>query len=70
MEEIKDVVFSMKTNKASGLDGFPIEFYRSFWSLTAGDIFALFQDFYDGMIDISRLNCGTIILIAKGMGAD
>jgi hypothetical protein len=38
--------------------------------LIDGDIFALFQDFYDGMIDISRLNCGTIILIAKGMGAD
>lgn len=50
--------------------GFPIEFYQKFWNLIAGDIFALFQDFYDGKIDISRLNYGTIILIAKGMGAD
>jgi hypothetical protein len=32
--------------------------------------FALFQDFYDGKIDIPRLNYETIILIAKGMGAD
>jgi hypothetical protein len=70
LQEIKDAIFSMKTNKASGPDGFPIEFYQTFWSLIAEDIFSLFQAFYDGKIDISRLNYGTIILIAKGMGAD
>jgi hypothetical protein len=45
MEEIKDAIFSMKTNKASGPDGFPIEFYRNFWSLIAEDIFCFVSRF-------------------------
>jgi hypothetical protein len=70
LEEIKEAVFSMKLNKASGPDGFPIEFYQKFWGLISNDLFLLFQDFFDNKIDISRLNYGTIILIAKGLGAD
>jgi hypothetical protein len=28
LEEIRDVVFDLKHNKAAGLDGHPVEFYR------------------------------------------
>ena len=30
VEEIKNAVFTMKLNKSSGLDGLPIECYRTF----------------------------------------
>ena len=30
-EEITEAVFKMKLNKAPGLDGLNVEFYRKFW---------------------------------------
>ncbi|OUM56423.1 hypothetical protein PIROE2DRAFT_28336, partial [Piromyces sp. E2] len=32
IEEIKNVISTMKNNKAPGPDGFPIEFYKAFFS--------------------------------------
>ena len=31
LADLKEVVFSMADDKASGCDGFPCEFYKSFW---------------------------------------
>lgn len=31
LDECKDTVMSMKSNKAPGLDGLPVEFYKCFW---------------------------------------
>jgi hypothetical protein len=42
MEDIKEVVFSMKTNKASGTNGFSIEFYQKFWDLISNHLYLLF----------------------------
>ena len=70
LDEIKMVVFSMRHNRAAGPDGMPIEFFQTFWHLICNDLLSLFQDFYDDMIDISRLNYGVVTLLAKGQGAD
>lgn len=32
-DEIKDALFSMSANKAPGPDGFPMEFYKTAWSV-------------------------------------
>ena len=36
-EEIKDVLFSMPSNKSPGPDGFPCEFYKTAWPVIAHD---------------------------------
>jgi hypothetical protein len=42
-KEVKDAIFQMKHNKALGPDGFPIEFYQSFWEFVKDDLMALFK---------------------------
>jgi hypothetical protein len=65
MEEIKRVVFEMKHNKAAGPDGFPAEFYQVFWDVIKDDLKEMFDKFYDGNLDIERLNHGVITLVPK-----
>jgi hypothetical protein len=65
MEEIKDVVFSLKHNSAPGPDGFPSEFFQDFWDTIKSDLFNLFKSFHDGSLNIERLNFGIVILIPK-----
>ena len=70
MDEVKNALFSMKRNSAAGPDGFPAEFFQFFWNLICNDLLRLFHDFYEGKINISRLNYGVVTLLAKGQGAD
>lgn len=54
----------MERNKAYGPDKIPIEFYQCCWDIMKKDIIALFNDFHNGNVDISRMNYG-IITLAK-----
>jgi hypothetical protein len=65
INEIKKVVFEMKHNSAPCPDGFPVEFFQNFWELIQMDVWNLFKDFYDGNLDIERLNYGMVILLPK-----
>lgn len=65
LEEIKDVVFDMKTNSAPGPNGFGVIFFRKYWEIIKGDIYSMFKDFHLGRLDIKRLNYGVITLIPK-----
>ena len=65
MKEIKEAVFQMRKNKSPGPDGLPIEFYQVFWHLVSDDLFAMFQDWNDGVLDISRFNYGILTLLPK-----
>jgi hypothetical protein len=56
----------MEKNKAAGPNGFPIEFYQSCWEIVKDDLVAVFQDFHQHKIDLSRINYGIITLIPKG----
>jgi hypothetical protein len=65
INEVKKVVFEMKHNSAPGPDGFPAEFFQNFWELIHMDIWNLFKDFYEGNLDIERLNYGMVTRIPK-----
>lgn len=62
LEDIKNVVFSLKYNIAPGPDGMPSEFFQDFWETIKYDLFNLFKAFHDGM---QRLNHGIVSLIPK-----
>jgi hypothetical protein len=64
-EEVRNVVFNMKENTASGPDGFSVTFYNNFWEVIKGDLLAMVNDFYLGNLDIARLNYGVITLVPK-----
>ena len=57
--------FQMKHNKVLGLDGFPVEFYKVFWSLIKNDLMAMFRDVHDGNLPLFILNFGILTLIPK-----
>ncbi|XP_078165205.1 uncharacterized protein LOC144559911 [Carex rostrata] len=67
-EEIKGAIFQMPKGKASGPDGFPIEFYQFFWGIVGVDIIAMVRNFYNGR-SIRQINKATITLIPKKQGA-
>jgi hypothetical protein len=63
--EIRYALDQMEKNKAVGPDGIPIEFYQECLRIIKKDIVSLFDDFYQGKVDISRLNYGIITLLPK-----
>lgn len=63
--EIKEALFQMEHNKAAGPDKIPIEFYQTCWDIIKDDILELFNNFYNGNLDVSRLNYGIITLLPK-----
>nr|XP_029116384.1 cellulose synthase-like protein E6 [Elaeis guineensis] len=64
-KEISNAVFSLPKGKALGPDGYPSEFYQTFWDLIKSDICKFFNQFHAGNTDISRLNYTFISLIPK-----
>jgi hypothetical protein len=64
-KEVRDEIFQMKHNKALGPNGFPVEFYQSFWEIIKDDLMALFKEFYNGTLNLYILNFGIITLLPK-----
>ena len=58
--EIKEALFQMEPNKAAGPDSVPVEFFQTCWDVIKYDLMELFDEFYSGKINISRLNYGII----------
>jgi hypothetical protein len=69
-EEIRDVVFDLKHNKAAGPNGLPAEFYQTSWEIIKYDLKEMFDAFYQGRLDRERLNHGVISLIPKVLDVD
>jgi hypothetical protein len=64
-KEVKEAIFQMKHNEASGPDGFQVEFYPVFWEIIKGDLMALFNDFHEGRLPLHSLNFGIITHLPK-----
>uniref|UniRef100_A0A8I6XZE3 Reverse transcriptase domain-containing protein n=1 Tax=Hordeum vulgare subsp. vulgare TaxID=112509 RepID=A0A8I6XZE3_HORVV len=68
-KEVFEAISQMKNNKAPGPDGFPAEFYKRCWNIIKGDLLPMFQDLFDGNLQLFHLNFGTITLLPKKEGA-
>jgi hypothetical protein len=66
-KEVREAIFQIKHNKASGPDGFLTEFYQVFWILIKDNLMAMFRDFHKGNLPLCCLNFGIITLIPKEM---
>jgi hypothetical protein len=64
-EEVRNAIFLMEHNKAPGPDGFPAEFYQTFWDTIRVDLMDLFSSHHAGQLELFRLNFGEIILLPK-----
>lgn len=64
-DEMKGVVFNMKSNTAPGPNGFGVTFFRNFLDMIKGDIMDMVRDFQIGSLDLKRLNYGVITLLSK-----
>jgi hypothetical protein len=64
-EELEKVLASMKVDTAPGPDGWPVIFFKKFWSLSKPHILAILNGFALGRVDIARLNFGILPLIPK-----
>ena len=65
VDEVKNALFSMDTNRAPGPDNIPTEFYQHCWEVVQHDIMNIFYHFHAGSLDVQRLNYGVITLLPK-----
>lgn len=69
-EEIKRPVFSLRSDRAPGTDDFPLMFYTTFWEIIKWDLMRIFEELYNGSLQMHRLNEALIVLIPKKEGAE
>jgi Reverse transcriptase (RNA-dependent DNA polymerase) len=63
--ELRAATFSMPNDKATGPDGLPIEFFKTYWETIWGDELRTVLAFHDNKLDLWRLNQRYISLIPK-----
>ncbi|GJV62602.1 uncharacterized protein Tco_1473430 [Tanacetum coccineum] len=63
--EIKNAMFSMRDDKASGLDGFTAVFFKKAWDVVGTDITCAIRDFFANGKLLKELNHTIISLIPK-----
>lgn len=63
--EIENIVFHLANNRASGPDGLPSEFAKTYWAEIKHDIIGLLHDFHNEEIDLTPLNTANIVMIPK-----
>jgi hypothetical protein len=66
-EEVNKAIFQMEHNKAPGLDGFPSEFYQTFWDTITSDLLQMFSVLHAGQLELFCLNFSEVILLPKVM---
>jgi hypothetical protein len=64
-EEVNKAVFQMEHNKAPGPDGFPAEFYQTFWDTIKEDLLEMVSVLHAGQLELFCLNFGEVILLPK-----
>jgi hypothetical protein len=67
--EVLEVVKGMYSDKALGLNGFPMAFLQACWDVIKVDIMGVFHDFHASSEFEKSLNATFIALISKKFGA-
>lgn len=62
---VQRAVNMLAGNKASGPDGLPNEFLRTFWPKLKGEIMEIMKGFYDNSLDLSQVNRANVVMIPK-----
>ncbi|KAL1205178.1 hypothetical protein V5N11_021347 [Cardamine amara subsp. amara] len=64
-EEIKDVLFAMPGNKASGPDGYTVEFFKEAWMVLKKNFMVAIQSFFEKGFLPKCINSTILALIPK-----
>ncbi|GJV99694.1 putative RNA-directed DNA polymerase [Tanacetum coccineum] len=64
-DKVKSVMFSMEDDRATGLDGFTVAFFKKAWDVVGGDITCAIRDFFSNGKLLKELNHTIISLIPK-----
>ncbi|KAF3776930.1 Transposon TX1 uncharacterized protein [Nymphaea thermarum] len=64
-QEIKNAVWALSSRKAPGMDGFPVEFFRTFWEVCSADVFAFCDEFASNSVFLKEFNRATCVLVHK-----
>lgn len=63
--EIKDAMFSIGENKAPGLDGFTVSFFKKAWDIVVNDVCLAIRDLFNNGKLLKELNHTIIALVPK-----
>ena len=69
VEEIKEVIFSLGSNKALGPDGMLAHFYKFYWNIIGSDIIEAITSFFMRGYMLREINHSFIVLIPNGSNA-
>ncbi|KAK3229793.1 hypothetical protein Dsin_001674 [Dipteronia sinensis] len=64
-EEIREVCFSLHTNKAPGLYGFNAHFFKITWDIVGDDVISVVQEFFHYVLLLKELNATILALVLK-----
>ena len=64
-KEVFEAIQQMEHNKAPGQNGFPAEFYQSFWEIIKTDLMVMFVQLRAGNMPLFKINFGIITLLPK-----
>ncbi|KAK1618615.1 hypothetical protein QYE76_024132 [Lolium multiflorum] len=64
-EEVKGAFFTMNKQSSPGPDGFGPAFFNTFWPTVSQDVLEVFSSFFDGSIDLTRINRAFLVLLPK-----
>jgi hypothetical protein len=70
LAEIRQAFSGMNKTSSPGPDGFGPSFFHSFWDTVSPDVYAVFQSFFDGSIDLTRINRAFLVLLPKTEAAN
>lgn len=62
---ILEAINSMSIDSLSDSDGFPTLFYKNFWNILKHDLINIFNEFYDGSLQLGRFDYANVILLHK-----
>jgi hypothetical protein len=64
-DEIWQAFLDMNRLSSPGPDGFGPSFFATFWATVSQDVLGVFSSFFDGSIDLTRINRAFLVLLPK-----